>query len=525
MSKFKRLRSRANLLKSESKLIKIKTEYGFTGFAKILTFAIAVVLQLALLLFLYFQLITVFQWYTVVSFILSIVTCIRVLSTDKSGQSKAVWIIVLFLGSGVGVLFYVISDEKLIFFKHKKRYKTIFSETEKYKPRSADCTECAQEVKNDVEYLNQACNLPAFKNTHIKYYPSGASFFDDVLLELNSAEKFVFIEFFIINDGVLLKRTLDVLSKKAARGVDVRIIYDDVGSRALPEKVKKLIQSYGIKLVPFNRLLLRLNVALNYRDHRKIVVIDGKTAFTGGLNLADEYINEKRTYGYWKDTGVRLKGAAVDGICHIFLRQWQFLSGKSEDYSQYLNFYENFDCSSLVVPYADGIDFSQPVGRNVYINMIAGAKKKLYIMTPYFVVDEAITSLLAVKASSGVDVRLIIPGIADKPYVYKITRNDAEKLISSGIKLYCMNHSFVHAKVMLTENAVTVGSVNLDYRSFYQQFEVGVYTNDAQTMASVEEDFNRTFEDSKLINEDSLQRKNFLNRLLSGILQIFSPLM
>ncbi|MBE7088957.1 MAG: cardiolipin synthase [Clostridiales bacterium] len=526
MGKIKKIKVRSKVFSRDASLVRIKTERNNLGVIKTVILALLIVLQLALALYLYYSYAYVFNWVVIVSFALSVITCIYVLSTEKSGQSKAVWIMFILLFSSVGFIFYILSDERFFFGRHKKRYKEIFERTEKYKAPCADLSSRKYEVKNDLIYLKTVGNFPAYNDCALKYFPSGASLFDDVLLKLKSAKKFIFMEFFIVADGVLLTRTLDILKAKVAEGVDVRLLYDDMGShRTLLNKTVKEMKEAGIKVQSFNRLIPRFNVALNYRDHRKIIVIDGKVAYTGGVNLADEYINEKRMYGYWKDIGVKIEGSAVDGICHIFLRQWEFVSKKEEDYSIYLNNYTPCKNNSIVAPYADGLDYSQPIGKSVYINQISGAKAKIYIMTPYFVPDDVIIGLLAAKAQSGVDVRLVLPDVPDKPYVYRLSRNYAEKLIDSGVRVFCMKSSFVHAKCLLTDNCVTVSSINVDFRSFYQQFECGIYTDEPTFMKEVEKDFVQTFIDSEEITLLNRKRKSLINRILSGLLQFFAPLM
>lgn len=523
--KYPKIKAKAKPLSRDARLVRIKTEHNNTGLIKTLVFGLSVLLQLGILLYLYFRYVAFLQWYMILTLCISIATCLYVLSTDKTGQSKAVWIMFLLLGSSVGFIFYILSDERIFFAKHKKRYDRAFRDTRLFNKGDDIPPTASEEVKTDIAYLASAGDFPAYTGNAVRYFPSGASCFDDILLSLRSAEKFIFIEFFIIADGVLLNRTLDILGERVKKGVDVRIIYDDVGSRMLTRKAKKRIKAAGVKLEAFNRLIPRFNVMLNYRDHRKIVVVDGKRAYTGGINLADEYVNEKRMYGYWKDIGVRVDGPAVDGISLIFLRQWQAITGKSEEFAPFLNNAARVESAALTVPYADGLDYPQAIAKNVYVNLMAGAKEKLYIMTPYFVADETISAMLALKARSGVDVRLVIPEVADKPYVYRVTRNNAEKLLESGVKLYCMRHSFVHAKAMLTENAAVVGSANMDMRSFYQQFECGIYSNDEALRQDLHADFEQVFADSQLITGENVQRKNIFLRILSGLLQFFSPLM
>lgn len=511
--------------KFDGNAVKVKTETVGLRPLKTIFVGLLIILQLAIIICLNVWFGMAFEIYLLISVIFSLMTCIYCLSSSKNGLSKAVWVMILLLGASFGFIVYWLSDERIFFYRPKKRYRAIFDRTDKFCPeyRPVNSSVC---VQNDCDYLYTAGKFAAYTATQIKYFPSGTQLFDDVLERLKGAEKFVFIEYFIISDGRLLDKIVGILSKKAACGVDVRIIYDDMGSHSvLSRKMKMKIRRAGIKLTAYNRLVPFFNVALNYRDHRKMIVVDGKTAYSGGSNLADEYVNEKRMHGYWKDTGVRIDGEAVDGMSLIFLRQWEYLSGIKEDYTPFFGNYEKFPNSSVVAPYADGLDFEKNVGKNVYENIISGAKERLWIMTPYFIPDEIITGLLKNKAASNVDVRIILPEVPDKAFAYAVTRNNAEKLIGCGVKIYCMKHSFVHSKLILTENCAVIGSINMDLRSFFQQFECAVYTDDAGVMQDIEKDFEDTFGKSEIIDEDNGRRSKLRNRALAGVLQIFAPLM
>ncbi len=512
---------------ADTRVVRVKTEGSGLGALKTLIVMGIIFAQLGIMLYLYIEIALAFRWYMLISFILSGITCIYVLSSNKNSLSKAVWIIFLLIGFSFGYVIYLISDERIFFSRAKKKYKRIFAESEKYIPEYKDGEiEADTSVINDGKYLYNTGKFANYKNTELEYYPSGAALFDDVIEECRRAEKFIFMEFFIMADGVLFNRFYDVLAERAGAGVDIRIIIDDMGShKTLSRKAKAKLRSAGIKLQFFNRLVPIFSVALNFRDHRKIVVVDGRVAYSGGSNFADEYINEKRMYGYWKDTGIKLRGEAVDSFSLIFLRQWQFISDKEEDYSPFFGHYESITSPSLVIPYADGLDFASPIGRCAYENMIASADKRIYIMTPYFICDDIMTNLIINKALSGVDVRIILPGVPDKAFVYGVSRNNAEKLIEYGVKVYTMSDSFVHSKLVLTENAVIVGSINMDLRSFYQQFECAVYTNDSKVMIGVENDFSETFGESKLITEENKRRKNIFHRIFAGVLQLFAPFM
>lgn len=510
---------------TEIDVLKIKTERNGLGVLKTLIIVLLIALQGAIFLLSYLYFVLFFQWFILVSLGMSLITCIYVLSTDKNSESKPIWVFFLLLCFSFGYIFYFISNEKIFWGRHQKRYNKILEKSKRYQV-SQNFEISNEHVKSECNYLEVAGNFVSYINTKTKYFSSGTKLFDSILIDLEKAKKFIFIEYFIISDGVLLKRFLSILEEKVKQGVDVRIIYDDLGSHGtFKRRTKNKIKKAGIKLNSFNKLLPKFSALLNYRDHRKIVVIDGEIAYTGGANLADEYVNEKRSHGYWKDAGIKIKGQAVDAVTLMFLRQWEFISKKDEDYSKYLNLNTKTDCSDIVVPFADGLEYSENIGKNAYINMIANANKKIYIMSPYFVVDNTIKNLLINKAKAGVDVRLVLPDIADKKIVYIISRNNAEKLLSCGVKVYTMKNSFVHTKVMLNENSAIVGSINMDLRSFYQQFESAVYVNNEQTLNEIEKDFEDTFSKSIFIEKSNLKRNNILFRIIAGITNLISPFM
>ncbi len=505
--------------------VKIRTESNSFMALKTMIILFLVGVQIGIFVCFYVLLGLAFWIYLIISFCLSFLTCLYCLSSPKNGLSKSVWILVLLLGFSFGFILYIRSDERFFFRGAKKRYAAIFNRTSKY-DKAFFQPDSQQSVKRDCEYLYSAGNFAAYTDTSIKYFSSGTQLFDDVYDRIQFAEKFIFMEFFIIADGVLLDRIVNVLAQKAENGADVRIIYDDLGShRVFSVKMKKRMKAAGIKVIHYNRLLPSFNIIQNYRDHRKIIIVDGKTAYTGGSNLADEYTNEKRMHGYWKDTGVRLDGGAVDAFTLMFLRQWEYVNRKQEDYSPFFNRFENDKTGGVVVPYADGPDYKNNIGKNVYENIISGANEKLWIMTPYFVPDDTVLGLIKNKAASGVDVRIILPDIPDKVFIYLVSRNNAEKLMESGVKIYCMRQSFVHSKICLSENCAAVSSVNFDLRSFYQQFECGVYTADGAALAEINKDFVSTFKKCYIVDKQSAKRSKIGNRLLAGLMQLVAPLM
>ena len=504
---------------------RIHEESNLWNVVKVFCISVILLLELALIFFIHMRLAEVLWWYIGFSFFASFGCCLYVLSSNKSGNSKTVWTVFLLLFFYVGYTIFILSDENICFARHKKKYKKIFTRTNELLDEGIIPND---ELKDDSIYLKKAGNFPTYQNTDMKYFSSGALLFDDVLKSLKEARKFIFIEFFIIGDGDLLERTLEILEEKAANGVDVRIMYDSVGSsRKLSGNTIRRIKRAGIRIQDFNRLVPIFSVSMNFRDHRKIVIIDGEISYTGGSNLSDEYVNGKQVYGYWKDTGFKMIGDATRFFTLAFLRQWEFVCGEkmeNYEYTPYILEQKNTGKKSNVIPYLDGLEYEEDICKSVYTNMIASAREKIYIMTPYFIVDHTIENLLISKAMCGADVRIILPRIPDKKIVYSLSCANARKLTEKGVKVYLMDESFVHSKLLLTENEVAIGTVNMDMRSFYQQFECGVVTTDSGVMAEVESDFVSSFELCTDIRE--VVKYNFLvKRIYNGLLRLFSPLM
>lgn len=503
-------------------VVAIKTESNY-GVLKTFLVVFLIVLQFGAMLYLQNYLFNVFNWFMALSIVMTIVFCVVTLSSRRTGQTKATWIFFMLLCFTFGWMIFLISNEKIMFGRNKKKYNKIFSKT-KLEGNVENLNTLSPSVRNDCVCLRDYGDFPIYTDCDAKYFPTGAELFDSVIDDIKSAKKYIFLEFFIISNGVLLDRILDVLAEKVKENVDVRIIYDDMGSHhTISYKTKKQIKKMGIKLYPFNKLVPVFNLALNLRDHRKIVVIDGKIAYTGGTNLADEYINEKRTHGYWKDGGIKVSGESVNTFTLAFLRQWEFITKTSENYDNYLlPISKKRECREVVVPYVSGPDYKHNLARDVYENLIAGANEKIYIMTPYFIPDETLFNMLKNKTQSGVDVRIVLPKVPDKKLVYLVSLDNADRLTHYGVKVFVMENSFIHSKVVLTENACVVGSINVDQRSLYQQFESAVYTNQGNIMKSVDADFVETIERCSVHTHKA---NGLFKTALTYVLRIISPLM
>ena len=395
--------------------------------------------------------------------------------------------------------------------------------------RLPDLLRTYPEFNPQAQYLQDYAGYPVYTNTKSTYFDSGEGYFDRVLHELKKAGRYIFLEFFILREGKMLNAVLRILEQKAREGIDVRLIYDDLGCfMPLPANYKELLEKMGIKCYVFNPFRPILSSLQNNRDHRKIIAIDGKVAFTGGLNLADEYINAVERFGHWKDTAIMLEGEGAWSLTLIFLQMWNTQPDVNDSYESFYPWKESpceITSDGFVQPYADSPIDDENVGEHVYIQIINRAKKYVYINTPYLVPDDGLLSALALAAKSGVDVRIITPYRWDKWIVAIASRSYYRQLIPAGVKVYEYSSGFNHGKTFVSDDIVaTVGTTNLDFRSLYLHFECGVLVYRSNVVQAVKDDFLRTIPVS---HEISLQEcsKTFFQRLIPDILRIFAPLM
>lgn len=384
---------------------------------------------------------------------------------------------------------------------------------------------------NQSRYLEEYAHCPLYTNTWTRYYPLGDLAMEPLLEELRRAERYIFLEYFIIAPGRLWDAVLDILEEKARQGVDVRVIYDDVGCLyTLPRGYDRELEAKGIRCQVFNRFVPVLSVRLNNRDHRKICVIDGHTAFTGGMNLADEYVNQRVKYGHWKDNAILLKGDAAWSMAVMFLAMWEYTSGERENYNAYrplsLPVEVEQGAGSWVQPYTDSPLDGEPVGETVYLNLIAKAKRYVYLMTPYLIISDNVNSALCSAAKSGVDVRIITPHVPDKKTVFEMTRAHYSPLLEAGVRIFEYTPGFVHAKCFVVDDLfATVGTVNMDYRSMFLHFENGVWLCGDPTVLDVKADIMDTLKKSREVTLKEAENHSFPRLLLRSVLRMFAPLM
>ncbi len=388
--------------------------------------------------------------------------------------------------------------------------------------------EACPDFQKQMSYLENYIHFPICDNTTAEYYSLGDYMVEPLLQELKKAEKYIFIESYIIEEGVMWNPILEILEEKVKNGVLVRVIYDDFGCLlALPYDYHKKLKAKGIETVAFNKFRPFLSSVQNNRDHRKIISIDGKVAFIGGVNLADEYINKKVRYGHWKDAAIKFTGKSAWIYTLFFLQMWELCTNKKEDFSTYRPTFdvEKVSTQGFVQPYIDSPMDHENIAEQVYLQTISNAKRYVYIMTPYLILDDYLLKALTLSAKSGVDVRIITPHIWDKKPVHLTTNSYYKKLVEAGVKIYEYTNGFVHSKVMVVDDKVaTVGSINFDYRSLYLNFECGSILYDMPVIEDIKADFTETFKVSQEITLEKC-KCGFFKNIFQGLLRIFAPLM
>ncbi len=371
-------------------------------------------------------------------------------------------------------------------------------------------------------------NHRIYSATQVRYFSCGEELLPIMLEELEKAQRFIFMEYFIVDNGYMWDSIRSILERKIRQGVDVRLIYDDFGClMTLPRNYSDIMRKTGLKCSVFNRLKPYWSCKLNNRDHRKIVVIDGNTAFTGGMNIADEYINAIEKHGYWKDSAVMLKGRAVDELTAIFLGMWNKLNCNTPGEEEQVFFPAvSVKAEGFVIPYASYPKDTAPLAENIYINILNSAARYVYITTPYLILDTEMLDALILAVKNGIDVRIITPHIPDKRAVHAVTRSNYRTLLKHGVRIYEYLPGFIHAKNFVCDDKIgVVGTDNLDFRSQYLHYECGVWMYKTEAVSDIREDFLKTLDVCKEISVDDTYERNVFKRIFWSIIRIFSPLM
>ena len=495
-----------------------------------LNIILLLLLQIAFIVFLLIFSNRIMYALSTVMTILGVIISLKIISKDDKSGYKITWIFIILLFPLFGVSFYLLFNAQIKRKKIFKKYDYIKEKIDKY---NEIINHENKSIKLDwfnyktAIYLNDYAKFPLFFNQSIKYLSPGELFFEELKLELQKAKKYIFMEYFIIQEGKMWNEILGILKQKVKEGVKIRIIYDDIGCfLKLPINYKKYLSKFGIECEVFNKFRPILTAKQNNRDHRKITVIDGIVAFTGGINLADEYINEKKLYGHWKDSAVKIVGDAAWEYTLIFLQMWEMITNCDEDYLLYRSEKEeNKNKDGFIQPYADNPKDYENVGENVYLNMVNSAKKTLCITTPYLIIDDTLLSSIKLASKNGVDVRIITPGKYDKKLVSLVTKSYYDELIKAGVQIYEYQKGFIHSKMFISdEDVATIGTTNLDFRSLYLHFECGTCLYKSEEIKTIKKDFEKTLMECKKIESNDCKKGKFKAFLIS-ILRLFAPLM
>ncbi len=501
---------------------------------RITLYGCAMLIQLIILIVVVLEFGNYFVYFYALNVIISILVVIGILNGNSNPAYKIAWIIPILLLPIFGGLIYLMFGKYKTSKKVQQKMKRINDEMRLFLNQQDEIMTALEKENfiafNQSQYIQKYARCPVYQNTISQYFSVGEEKFQSLIEELKKAKRYIFMEYFIIQEGVMWNSILDILEDKAKEGVDVRIIYDDIGCLfKLPYKYNEQLESKGIKCCVFNPFVPVLSLRHNNRDHRKIAVIDGHTAYTGGINLADEYINQVERFGHWKDTAIMIKGDAVWNFTVFFLSLWEYLTGEEQNFEFFRPLPEsskNFKNDGFIQPFTDSPIDEELVSETIYLNLFNQAEKYIYINTPYLILDNELQISLTSAAKRGVDVRIITPHIPDKWYVHEVTRSNYLILLESGVKIYEYTPGFNHAKTFVVDDQLgVVGTANLDYRSLYLHFECGVWMYHTESIKDVKKDFLKTMEVSKEITLSHCNSIKWYKKLRNAILRIFAPLM
>lgn len=472
-------------------------------------------------------------WFWLISEFISFLICLYIVSRDINPGYKLSWCVIILLAPAFGWLIYLFIGRQHTPRRVRKRLArasdvsqvllnrtngALISERGVANPTG---TTCADLVLNSGSY-------PVYGGTTTTYYSLGDEFFPAMLADIKSAKKFILMEYFIYEHGKVWDEIETALFERAAAGVEVKVIYDDVGSMfTLPKKGIKRLRAGGVEVLPFNKITLSFDMRLNNRSHRKITVIDGQIAYTGGNNIADEYANKVERFGHWKDTHMRFEGDAVLSFTVMFLSFWSIISDSSMlDYRSYLAAQKQSNAVGFVQPLSSGPGRDDHLIQSAFINLISTAKRYVYITTPYLILDNEIQTALVGAALAGVDVRIIIPKIPDKKIVYQTTKSFIPVLVKAGVRVYKYTPGFIHAKMIIVDDErAFIGTCNMDYRSFYLHYEDGAILYNVDTIADMKTDYLSTLEVSEQVSPEQINDVLPTTRLARSILRLIAPMM
>jgi len=468
--------------------------------------------------------------------LLSALVIIYILNKEENPSFKLSWMIPIAAVPVFGIMFYLFAELQIIGKLINKKHQANMEETEKYLKQNSKVMDQLSKISmqdaNLARYIKNTGHYPVYGNTNVQYFSLGETMFEAMKKELEAANRFIFMEFFIVERGQMWDEILEILEKKVKEGVEVRFMYDGMCSLSLlPSGYVDELKEKGISAKEFSPIKPVLTTYQNNRDHRKILVVDGHTAFTGGVNLADEYINRKVRFGHWKDTGIMMKGDAVTSFTMMFLEMWDISETEAGDYGKYLKDPEYFyplelSREGFVIPYGDSPLDGETIGKQVYLDIIHTARQYVYIMTPYLILDYEMVKALTFAAKRGVETIIIMPRIPDKKYAFLLARSHYLELIRSGVQIREYKPGFVHAKVFSSDGTkAVVGTINMDFRSLYLHFECAAYLFRNEVIRDIDRDFRETLEMCRSVSLEDVRSYPWHERFAGRALRLFAPLM
>ncbi len=514
--------------------------------------------------------------------LLGVLVAIHIMGTNTNSSFKMAWLVPVLLFPIFGSVFYVFMYNQFDTYSMKKRLEKIERKVQREFTQDRGVLEALKNQSGGeyglAEYLHNVGRFPAYRNCRMKFFPLGEDKYQEMLVQLKQAKHFIFLEYFIVSEGQMWDSILEILKEKAAEGVEVRFMYDGMCSLGLlPYGYYKKIRRYGIQATTFSQLKPALSSYQNNRDHRKILVIDGRVAFTGGVNLADEYINEYERFGHWKDTAIMVEGPAVRSFTLMFLKMWNVANKVKdvphEEFERYLRYTEGYACNNaltkeniddidteeeraiemlleesqiekairvqermaahipahtggFVIPYSDDPFTDERIGKQVYIDILNRARHYVHIMTPYLILDDEMAAALTYSAKRGVETVIIMPHIPDKMYAYLLARTYYKDLLENGVKIYEYTPGFVHAKVFVSDDIRgVVGTSNLDFRSLYLHFECCMYIYNNDVVFDMEADYQNTLAKCQQITIEDCEKYPFMKKVAGRLLRFVAPLM
>ena len=461
----------------------------------------------------------------------SILAAFWLVSEEENPGYKILWMLIFWLLPFFGIILYGVFGNRTPGVPLYKRvrhstYKGAFKRMEQDPSVMRALQDADMSAARQAAFIVNATGLALHRGTQTGFFSPLTPLFKKMTGEFRSAKKYIFLEFFTIREGVMWNTILDILVKKAAEGLDIRVIYDDMGTiKTLPARYGRKLESLGIKCVIFNPMIPVLSVRHNNRNHRKVCIIDGRIGYTGGFNLSDEYINAEERFGHWVDSGIEVRGDAVENLLVPYIAMWNFLRGEQHLLEDYLPKEKVADDDGFVLPYTVDPYMEEDPAADIYIHMIARAKSYVYINTPYFIIDYAMEHALATAAMSGVDVRICFPGIPDKVLTHLLSLSYFPPLMEAGVKVYTYTKGFIHSKTFVSDDETAiVGSINLDYRSLFLHFEDAVWMYKSRAVLQMREDFLRRLPACGQLTPEDIQNMHWCKKLLCILLKPFAPL-